>query len=69
MDNDLDFKQIAFEMGQRVGTVEAHNMLTAQKVSPSTATKLLSGKYPSEVGPLVGAAIVRADRASKRRAS
>lgn len=69
MDKGKNLKQIVKDMAQRVGTLQAHGFLIGEKVSPSTATKLIKGTYPSQVGELLGAAILRADRASRKLAS
>ena len=66
---EKDYKKLAFDMGERLGTAKAHSLLTGQGVSPSTATKLLAGSYPSEIGLLLGSAVVRAERASRKQAS
>lgn len=53
----------------QIGKSEARRLLVVAGVSPHTADKLIGGRYPSEVGLLMGAAIERAIEASKQAAS
>jgi hypothetical protein len=66
MGKKQDLKQIVLEMASRVGKLKAHELLLSEKVAPSTATKLLRGSYPSEIGELLGAAILRADEKARQ---
>ena len=62
-------KQAAMDLAKRVGKPEARRLLVVAGISPHTADKLISGRYTSEVGLLVGAAINRAVEAAKQLAS
>lgn len=64
-----DWKKNVKDMAKRVGKSEAKRQLVVAGVSTSTADKLIRDVYPSEVGPLLGAAIQRAIEASKQQAS
>lgn len=65
----VDPKKIVKELVARVGKPEARRLMIAAGVGIDTAIRLSNEKYQSEVGALVGAAIVRANEASKQKAS
>lgn len=54
-----DLKKMAEEFAKRVGKPRARKLLVLEGVSPHTADKIISGRYPSEIGELLGAAIER----------
>ncbi len=64
-----DLKKTAIEIAKRLGKGEARRLLVVEGVSPHTADKIIGGRYQSEIGALVGAAIKRAFEASKVKAS
>lgn len=64
-----DYKAAVKELVNQVGKLEAQKLLIAAGVSPSAAYKLTNNNYPSEIGGLLGAAIMRAIAASKQKAS
>lgn len=64
-----DPKEEALELANQVGKPEARRLLVVAGISPHTADKLISGRYTSEVGLLVGAAIQRAIEAAKSGAA
>lgn len=55
-----DHKNTVQDLAARVGKPRARQFLVAAGVSISAADKLLRGKYKSEIGLLLGAAIERA---------
>lgn len=60
MGEKADLKQQVQEWASRVGKPKARELLRQEKISPSMAVKLVRGCYPSDVGQLAGAAILRA---------
>ncbi len=61
-----DPKAAVKELVNQVGKLEAQRMLIAANVSPSASYKLTNSNYPSVVGALMGAAIMRAIAASEK---
>jgi hypothetical protein len=59
-----DLKKKAEEFAAKVGKPKARKALVLEGVSPHTADKIISGRYPSEIGELLGAAIERAIKAA-----
>lgn len=57
------------ELARLLGKGEARRLLVVEGVSPHTADKVINGRYASEIGTLVGAAIKRALEAAKKQAS
>lgn len=57
--SDKDLKRMAEEFANKVGKPEARKLLVLEGISPHTADKIISGRYPSEIGDLLGAAIKR----------
>lgn len=64
-----ELKRKTIEFAKRVGKPEARRLLVVAGISPHTADKIIGGRYPSEIGILLGAAIQRVIEASKQAAS
>jgi hypothetical protein len=64
-----DPKKVVMEIAQQVGKHGARKLLVDEGVSTSTADKLVTNRYPNEVGQLVKQAILRAYEVAKRQAS
>lgn len=64
-----DPKEIVGEIIRLVGKPAAERLLITAKVSPSTAGKLVRGKYSSEIGILIAEKIEKARLAAERLAS
>ncbi len=61
---DKDLKKMAEQFALKVGKPMARKLLVLEGVSPHTADKIISGRYPSEIGELLGNAIKRVVKAS-----
>ena len=63
-----DPKKVVQEIVQLVGKPKAERLLIAEKASPSSAGKLVRGKYESAIGELLAEAIDRARIAAEKLA-
>ena len=61
-----DPREIVQELVQMIGKRKAERLLISENISPSVANKLARNAYPSEIGELVAAAILRAKEAALR---
>lgn len=61
-----DPREIVQEIIKMVGKRKAERLLIHEKISPSVASKLARGAYPSEIGELVADAILRAKEAAAK---
>ncbi len=59
-----DPKKIVEELVEMLGKQRAERLLIEADISPSTAGKLVRGKYPSQIRFLMGAAIAKAREAA-----
>lgn len=64
-----DPKEVVREIIGLVGKTRTERLLIVNEVAPSTAGKLVRGKYESAVGELLAEKIERAREAAKGRAS
>ena len=60
-----DPKAVVKEIVNKVGKPRAEKLLIAHEISPSTAGKLVRGKYKSVIGVFVAAAIEKTLEAAK----